>query len=397
MVGCKDMFICLNALPKPIKVILPNGRVKEVKCAGKVKLLPDFEINEALLIPDFKHNLLSVSKLVEKHNIKVIFDANGCKIQDLTTKKEIGEGVLDNGIYKLRRKEENEVAQKRRDYYVMNNEHYVYGVNRSRNVEKELFLIHNRLGHISMSKMKHLSFCNVKNLKVYDCDILVVSKHHRLPLKPSKSITGKPLQLIHMDLWGPYKIRAITGEKYFLTIVDDFSRAIWTFLLLSKELVKTTLQHFLSYVENQFGFHVKTLRGDNGTEILQKDCSMILKEKGIIHQTSVPGVAAQNGRVEKKHKSLLEIARAIRLHANLPEYLWGECILLATHIINLLPSSVIGWKTPYERTFSKKPSYEHLRVIGCLCYASPTNKSSNKFDETAIRSILVGYPQGQKG
>lgn len=154
---------------------------------------------------------------------------------------------------------------------------------------------------------------------------------------------------------------------------------------------------FLAHVENHFGTTVKTTRSDNGTKIVQSECKHYFGSKGIMHQKSIPGVTQQNGRVERKHRFLLETARALRLHSGLPKFLWGECILDATHLINLLPSAVINWETPYERLMKEKPIYSHLRIIGCLCYASGSEKKGDKLEEKGIRCVLVGYPYGQKG
>ncbi|XP_020229072.1 uncharacterized protein LOC109810097 [Cajanus cajan] len=66
------------------------------------------------------------------------------------------------------------------------------------------------------------------------------------------------------------------------------------------------------------------------------------------------------------------------------------------HIINRLPSKVIGNKTPYEKLMGKKPNYEHLRVFGCLVYVLK-NKKEGKFDEKGRACVFMGYPSGQKG
>lgn len=58
--------------------------------------------------------------------------------------------------------------------------------------------------------MKHLSFCNCKDLKSYFCDTCYVTKHHRLPFMSSHSIAKNAFDLIHIDLWGPYSVKAIT-------------------------------------------------------------------------------------------------------------------------------------------------------------------------------------------
>lgn len=118
-------------------------------------------------------------------------------------------------------------------------------------------------------------------------------------------------------------------------------------------------------------------------------------QKGIIHQRSMPRVLQQNGRVDRKHKHLLESARPIRIHANLPIRFWGDCILAAADLINLMPSSVLQWKTSYEVLMGKVPDYSHLRVIGCLCY--PAIKTSDKFAPRAKRCIMLGYPYAKKG
>lgn len=101
--------------------------------------------------------------------------------------------------------------------------------------------------------------------------------------------------------------------------------------------------------------------------------------------------------VERKHRHILKIARALRFQANLPIGFWGECVLTAIYIINRLPSRVIENKTPYEILFNKKPTYEQLRVFGCLVYARDNKTGGDKFEDRGRAGVFVGYPHGQKG
>ena len=99
--------------------------------------------------------------------------------------------------------------------------------------------------------------------------------------------------------------------------------------------------------------------------------------------------------MERKHKHLLEIARALKFHASMPIKFWGDCILTATFLINHLPSSVINWKTPVEILYQKPPDYSLLKVFGCLCYAH--TKTKDKFLPRSTKCVFLGYSFGQKG
>ena len=391
MAGNMDLFSEVKGLKQTINVGLPDGSTKIVKKIGVVRISPKITLMNVLYIPEFQHNLLSLSKLIDHSKVKIVFDENGCVLQDPISKEAIAYGRRLNGLYKFCLKPEKKEERSCSDE--LNNKAKCNATNSN----LSLSVIHARLGHGSLSKLQHLKFCDCKNVKVFDCDTCCVAKHHRLPFPISNSMAGRIFELIHVDLWRPYRVPNISGDRYFLTIVDDYSRATWTHLLKSKDKVKDVIERFLAYGENQFNSKVKIVRSDNGTEIMREECDVLFGMKGIIHQRSVAGVPQQNARVERKHRFLLETARALRIHAGLPKFLWGECILAATHLINLLPSVVINWETPYERWKKKEPSYDHLRIIGCLCYGKSSDRRNDKFEGKGIRSILVGYPYGQKG
>ncbi|XP_070021748.1 uncharacterized protein [Nicotiana sylvestris] len=100
------------------------------------------------------------------------------------------------------------------------------------------------------------------------------------------------------------------GFKYFLTIVDDYSRGTWIFLLSAKSNAFPMLKSFLSMVERQFNFKVKMIRSDNALELgkgtLEAD---FLASEGILHQLSCVGAPQQNGIFERKHRHLLEVGK----------------------------------------------------------------------------------------
>ncbi|XP_020216691.1 uncharacterized protein LOC109800312 [Cajanus cajan] len=153
----------------------------------------------------------------------------------------------------------------------------------------------------------------------------------------------------------------------------------------------------MGHPSNKFDKKVKIVRSDNGTEFTNTRIQSFFQDEGIVHQVSCVGRPQQNGRVKRKHRHILNVARALRFHANLPLSFWGECVLTATHIINRTPTSANGGLTPYEMLFGKTPLYDHLQVFGCLCYMKTPLKPNDKFATRAHRCVFVGYPTNQKG
>ncbi|KAM0058456.1 putative RNA-directed DNA polymerase [Helianthus debilis subsp. tardiflorus] len=213
----------------------------------------------------------------------------------------------------------------------------------------------------------------------------------------SKIKTKECFELLHCDVWGKYRIPSFTGANYFLTIVDDYSRHVWVFLIKYKSDARTCLMSFCKMIETQFSKQVKRIRCDNGGEFTSNLMSNFYTNQVILLETTCPHTPQQNGVVERKHRHLLDTARALRFGAKLPKKFWGECVLKAAYIINRLPSKTINDKTPYEILYDQKPEYDHMRVFGCLSYFWSIDTKGDKFEERGKPGIFLGYPKGVKG
>ncbi|CAN1181640.1 Retrovirus-related Pol polyprotein from transposon TNT 1-94 [Linum perenne] len=255
---------------------------------------------------------------------------------------------------------------------------------------------HCRLGHLSNNRTHLLLKCNpdLPVSPIEHCEHCHFSRQKRLSFSLSNSVASKPFELIHTDIWGPLRVVSYDGFSYFLTIVDDHSRAVWTFLMRHKSETKHLLQSFCQMVCNQFNTKVRTIRSDQGLEFQLKD---FYAQQGIEHQMSCVERQEQNGRVERKHQDILNIARALRFQAGLPLKFWSDCILHAVYLLNRLPTPLLSNLSPYQQLYNKPPDYNTLRVFGCLCYASSLDRHRTKFDSRARQGIYLGVVAGIKG
>lgn len=143
-------------------------------------------------------------------------------------------------------------------------------------------------------------------------------------------------------------------------------------------------------VNTQFEATVKIVRSDNGTEFFNSQCNVLFASLGIIHQSGCPYTPQQNGVVERKHRHILEVARALKFQGSIHRRFWGDCVRTVVYLINKLPTSILQGNSPYELLFGKPAKIDHLRVFGCLCYASNLSKG-DKFTARAKRAVLIGY------
>jgi hypothetical protein len=203
--------------------------------------------------------------------------------------------------------------------------------------------------------------------------------------------TDKSLELLHMDLFGPIAYISIGGSKYCLVIVDDYSRFTWVFFLQEKSQTQETLKGFLRQAQNKFRLRIKKIRSDNGTEFKNSQIEGFLEEEGIKHEFSSPYTPQQNGVVERKNRTLLDMARTMLDEYKTPDRFWAEAINTAYYSINRLYLHRILKKTSYELFTGKKPNVSYFRVFGSKCFIHIKRGRKSKFAPKAVEGFLLGY------
>jgi hypothetical protein len=194
-----------------------------------------------------------------------------------------------------------------------------------------------------------------------------------------------------MDLFGPIAYISIDGSKYCLVIVDDYSRFTWVFFLHEKSQTQETLKGFLRRAQNEFGLRIKKIRSDNGTEFKNSQIEGFLEKEGIKHEFSSPYSPQQNGVVERKNRTLLDMVRTMLDEYKTLDRFWAEVINTACYSINRLYLHRILKKTSYELLTGKKPNVSYFRVFGSKCFILVKRGRKSKFTPKAVEGFLLGY------
>ncbi|GKA71922.1 ribonuclease H-like domain-containing protein [Tanacetum coccineum] len=134
---------------------------------------------------------------------------------------------------------------------------------------------------------------------------------------------------------------------------------------------------------------------DHGGEFDNRNLHKLFAENGIQFRFSCPKTSQQNGKSERMVRTINNLIRTLLFQANLPPTFWVEALNMATHLLNILPSTTITNEIPYTRLFGKQPDYSLLRTFGCLCY--PHLYPNHKLEPRATPSILLGHASNHRG
>ena len=267
--------------------------------------------------------------------------------------------------------------------------------------EGEAWLWHKRFCHQSFYTLQEMIRGNlVKGLPQFRnpnevCAHCISGKHSRSPFFPSSHRALSVLELLHMDICGPISPQTIGGKRYFLLIVDDYSRCMWVALLKEKS---EALEHFLrfkSMAEAEKGEKIKCIRSDRGGEFTSDEFKELCDKSGIKKQLTAPYTPQQNGVVERKNRTIMGLVRSMLKEKELPLELWGEAVSTCVYVLNRSSTKGVKGKTPYEKWNKRKPNVSHLRVFGSVVFVKTTGRLS-KLEDRSKCMVFLGYEGGSK-
>ncbi|CAI7905238.1 unnamed protein product [Closterium sp. NIES-54] len=241
---------------------------------------------------------------------------------------------------------------------------------------------HERLCHVNFSMLQKLvKDGSLKGLKVKgaakevgSCPTFLETKFTKFPFSSGTGPAKAPLALEHMDVVGPTRAPSLSGSRYFLTIVDDHTRAV------------------------ESGHKVKVIRTDNGGEFIGADFEVVLKKKGIQHQLTVPYNPQQNGVAERFNRTLQEGARTLLGRAGLPDPFWVTALRQVALVKNRVLATVGDkQRVPYTNWYGSALAVNMLRAYGCMVVFHVPKEKRGKLEASGRWGVHLGLAKDHKG
>ncbi|UYV65814.1 hypothetical protein LAZ67_3005530, partial [Cordylochernes scorpioides] len=281
---------------------IAKGDMRLTTCTSEGQ--ENIRIKDILHVPSLRNNFLSVYELVNKGN-SVIFNKDGAKIYN-EGNDLVAEAYIKDRMFMMETKQRNVPIAKNENVMVINTH--------LSNKKSNISLWHKRLNHINEEYMKKMiqghivRGLDLKFERLPECEACIMGKLVQKPYTITDNYTVKPLQLIHMDLCGPMPCQSLGGSKYFLVIVDDYSRRIFVYFLRSKDETFERFEEFKARAENELSLRIKDLRTDNGTEFCNSRFEGLFKRSGIHHQLTTTYSPQSNGVAERVNRTLIDTA-----------------------------------------------------------------------------------------
>ncbi|CAI7933263.1 unnamed protein product [Closterium sp. NIES-54] len=259
----------------------------------------------------------------------------------------------------------------------------------------ETLLWHHRLGHPSLPHLRGMASRTLVSglprclppLPLGAAPTYVPCVEGRQRATPHSStfpLTEAPLQTLHMDMWGPARVRGQGHERYFLLVVDDYSRYTTVFPLRSKGDVNEVLIDWICDARRQLSesfssdLPVLRLHSDRGGEFSSDLLRAFCRAEGIRQTFTLPAFSQQNGIAERRIGMVMDVARTSMIHAAAPHFLWPFAVQYAAHQINLQPRVSAPYRTPRpnHKPDNKAISLDGIQTykeeLGCLLFAPVT-------------------------
>ncbi|CAI7871801.1 unnamed protein product [Closterium sp. NIES-54] len=204
-----------------------------------------------------------------------------------------------------------------------------------------------------------------------------------------------------MDVWGPARVSGEGRERYFLLVVDDYTRYTRVFPLHSKGEVPDVLIPWIRAVRLQLHERFRTdlpvlcLHYDRGGEFSSDLLRDFSRGEGILQSFTLPASPQKNGIAERRIGSVMEVTRTSMIHVAAPHFLWPFAVRYAAHQLSLWPRVSLLETSPTLHWTGEVGNASVFRVWGSRAFVRDT--SADKLSARAIPGVFLGFPPDAPG
>lgn len=260
----------------------------------------------------------------------------------------------------------------------------------------ESWLWHKRSCHVNFDCIVKISSTKAardipKIVKPYNlvCKECQMGKQVKTSFRSIQDKSNDVLDLIHTDLCGHGRVKIFQRDRYFMLIIDNYSRMMWVTFLREKSYAFEKFKIYKAKVETKTRLKIKCLRLDHGGEFISGVFNKFCKKHGIRRQFSAPWITQENGVVERKNKTISDAARTMMMETSLPHIYWREVVSRTIYTINRVHIKGETNKRPYELWVGNTPTIKYLRIFGSKCYIR-RDDIIGKFDQRCDEGIFHG-------
>ncbi|WVZ81506.1 hypothetical protein U9M48_028873 [Paspalum notatum var. saurae] len=185
-----------------------------------------------------------------------------------------------------------------------------------------------------------------------------------------------------------FKVRFKKGA---CRVLDAEETLVCSLLPFGQDEAFAFVRDLVLRLRNESHKAMKAIRSDNGGEFRNSRFENFCLDLGLEHQFSSPYTPPQNGVVERKKHTLVEMAWTMLDEHRTPRRFWAEAVNTACYIANRIFLRAFLEKTSYELRFGRQPSVKHLRAFGCRCFVLKKAGHLDKFESRCLDGIFLGY------
>ncbi|WVZ21912.1 hypothetical protein V8G54_000456 [Vigna mungo] len=305
---------------KKSKIRVVDNNTLKVEEIGNIKIRRKdglhATLENVLLVPEMKCNLLSVGQLT-KNGYTVIMGSNAhMKVNDQ------GKNLILKCTRSINRTFQVclEVVEALQCLTSVN--------------EDESWRWHLRLGHLNYRDLQLLSNKKLVSGLVISqpqkgCESCLIGKQTRRSFHSQLEIRSKER---------PVEPPIIVGNKYFVSFVDEFSRMTWVYFIRQKSEVLEIFKGFKKHTEKEIEKQIKLLRTNGGGEYTSRDFEVFCQDNGITHEVTTAYTLEHNGLAKRRNRTIMNMTRCMLKEKGVARELWGEVVATAVYVLNRCPT-----------------------------------------------------------